>query len=176
MSELEVEIRSFLTQEKFDYLIELFKKIAVFVNKDYQETYYLNSETDLRIQKNNLCSKIILKKGELHDEIREELEIEVNRDDFGKLENLFANLGFKVKLKFLRTRYQFNWENIFVFLDNTKGFGYVIELEKKSTEEHKEKDLEMLKHKLKLLNIDLTPKEEFTKKFKEYEKNWKNLI
>jgi len=59
----EVEIRSFITKEKYKELIEFFNKEAEFVNEDYQENYYFDTKEDLRIQKNNFFSKLWMKKG-----------------------------------------------------------------------------------------------------------------
>jgi uncharacterized protein YjbK len=46
---IEVEIRSFITEEQYDNLLNFFKKNAKFVKEDEQETYYFESEQDLRI-------------------------------------------------------------------------------------------------------------------------------
>ena len=59
MSNIEVEIRSFLTKDRFDKLLEFFKLNAKLDKEDYQETYYFDCEQDLRIQKNNLGCKEI---------------------------------------------------------------------------------------------------------------------
>ena len=60
-------------------------------------------------------------------------------------------------------------------LDFTKGYGYIIELEKMSSEDNKEKEYENLRQKLKSLGIEITSKEEFDKKFLYYKENWKIL-
>ena len=78
----EVEIRSFVSKEKYFELIDFFKKYASLINEDFQETIYLDCPQDLRIQKNSFYSKIWLKKGKMHDEQREELEIRFKKDDF----------------------------------------------------------------------------------------------
>ena len=44
-----------------------------------------------------------------------------------------------------------------------------------SNEQEKEEVYNFLKNKLKELNIELTPKEEFDKKFQHYKKNWREL-
>lgn len=173
---IEVEIRSFISKEKYEELLEFFKKEAEFINEDYQETYYFDTNEDLRIQRNNFFSKIWLKKGKLHDEYRKEIEIRFDRKDFEKLERLFLDLGFNVQVKWFRKRFVFKWQGIDIMLDYTKGYGHIIELEMISDEENKEKILEMLKQKLQILNITLTPKEEFEKRFRYYKENWKKLI
>ena len=173
---IEVEIRSFISKEKYEELLEFFKQNSEFVKEDFQETHYFDCEQDLRIQKNNFGSKIWMKKGKIHDDAREEIEIKTNKDDFEKLGKLFNQLGNNVEIKWLRDRNQFNWQGIKVCIDYTKGYGYIIELEKMSSEENKEKALEKLKQKLKELNIALTSKEEFNEKFEDYKKNWRKLI
>ena len=176
MNNIEVEVRSFISKEKFDELLEFFKINSDFIKEDSQETYYFDSKEDLRIQRNNSFSKIWFKKGKLHDDSREETEIKFDREDFEKLEKLFLSSGFNIQVKWFRKRNEFNWDGIKVCLDYTKGYGYIIELEKLSSEENKDEHLELLKKKLKELNIEITPKEEFDKKFEYYRENWKNLI
>ena len=173
---IEVEIRSFITKEKYEELLEFFKQNAEFVKEDFQETHYFDCEQDLRIQKNNKGSKIWLKKGKIHDDAREEIEIFTQEDKFEDLGKLFNNLGHNVEIKWLRKRKQFNWSEIKVCLDYTKGYGYIIELEKISDEENKEKVLEELKQKLNELNIPLTSKEEFENKYNYYKEHWRELI
>lgn len=172
---IEVELRSLITEEKFSYLLDFFKKEAKYLGEDYQETYYFDSPQDLRIQKNNNFSKIWLKKGNMHDEQREEIEIKFKKEDFPNLENLFLTLGYKVNIKWFRTRHTFLWDDISVMLDYTKGYEYIIELEILSDEIDKEKSLKKLKEKMSELNISITPKEEFNKKYTYYKNNWKEL-
>jgi predicted adenylyl cyclase CyaB len=156
-------------------LLIFFKKKAKLVKKDEQETYYFDTKEDLRIQKNKFFAKIWLKKGKLHDHWREEMEIRFKRSDFKKLEKLFLSLGFKVQIKWFRRRYQFNWQGIKVCLDDTKGYSYIIELEKLASEKNKREVLRILKQKLRDLEIPLTLKKEFTRKFENYKKNWRKL-
>lgn len=176
MQNIEVEIRSFITKDQYEDLIERFKKEAEFLGEDDQVTYYFDSEQDLRIQKNNNFSKIWLKGGDIHDEHREETEIKFERDDFDKLEEIFLTLGYKIEIKWFRKRLAFKWDDIDVALDYTKGYGHIIELEKMSSEEEKGATLEHLKAKMKEIGIFLTPKEEFDKKYQHYKEHWKELV
>ncbi|MCX6735631.1 MAG: CYTH domain-containing protein [Candidatus Parcubacteria bacterium] len=176
MKNIECEIRSFLTEKEYKKLITFFKKEATFLSADEQITYYFDSKEDLRIQKNDTFAKIWMKKGKIHDEHREELEIKVPREDFEKLEKLFLGLGYSVEIKWFRKRHSFVWEGIDVAIDFTRGYGYIIELEKMTSVKEQEKTVAFLKKKLSELHIPLTPKEEFAKKYEFYKKNWKKLI
>ncbi|TRZ65046.1 MAG: CYTH domain-containing protein [Spirochaetia bacterium] len=173
---IECEIRSFITENQHKGLIERFKKDAEFLGEDEQITYYFDSKQDLRIQKNSKYSKIWLKKGEIHDEHREEIEVKLDKEDFDRLEQLFLALGYKVEIKWFRKRRSFKWDDIDVALDYTKGYGYIIELEKMTIEAEKEKVFAYLKDKLQELNVQLTPKEKFNEKYQYYKQNWRQLI
>lgn len=172
---IEAEIRSFITKEQFAQLVSLFQEQGTFVSTDEQETYYFQSEHDLRIQKNNFFAKIILKQGKVHDEAREELEIKVEREQFAALESLFTALGYPVKIKWFRTRHTFDWGDIKVMLDYTRGYGYIIELEKMCEEQDQSAAVTMLKTKLTELGVTLTERSVFEEKFKDYEQNWRQL-
>jgi len=172
---IESEIRAFITKEQFNNLLEFFKNNATLTKEDYQETFYFDCEEDLRIQRNKFGSKIWLKKGKIHDDSREEIEVKFNRDDFDQLENLFKTLGHDIQVKWFRERHQFDWNTIKICLDYTKGYGYIIELEKLCSENDKESTVKLLREKLKELKIEETPKEEFDKKFKYYLENWETL-
>jgi predicted adenylyl cyclase CyaB len=130
----------------------------------------------LRIQKNNRGSKIWLKKGKIHDDAREEIEIFTEGDRFEDLEKLFNELGHNIQIKWIRKRNQFDWNGIKVCLDYTKGYGYIIELEKLSDEDNKDIILNELKEKLNELNILQTPRDEFEERYNYYKENWRRLI
>ena len=175
MENIEVEIRSFITKEKYEHLLGFLAEEGKLVGEDYQETYYFDSDEDLRIQKNNFYSKIWLKKGKIHDDHREEIEVRLEKDRFPELERLFLALGYGVQIKWFRTRHTFDWQDVSVMVDYTKGYGYIIEIEKMSTEGGKARTLETLKGKMNALGIVLTPKEDFDSRYKHYKENWKEL-
>jgi adenylate cyclase class IV len=60
-----------------------------------------------------------MKKGDLHDDAREEIEIKFEIDDFDKLKSLFLALGYDVEIVRLRKRIQFDRDGIEVSLDDT---------------------------------------------------------
>lgn len=176
MKNIEVELRSIISEEQYHELLDFLKKNAEFVNEDNQETHYFDAKDDLRIQKNDFFSKIVLKKGKLHDDMREETEVKCGKDDFDSLKRLFADLGFQIAVKWFRKRHSFRWEGVDVTVDNTKGFGYILEMEKITDDDNKNEALELLKNKASLLGIKVASKEELQRKFQHYRENWKELI
>lgn len=173
---IEVEIQNFITKEKYEELLEFFKQNAELEKEDFQETSYFDENSNLRIQRNNNGAKFWHKSGNVHDEFMEEIEIYTKRENFENMEKFLNKLGHSVKIKWLRNRIQFNWNGIKVCLDFTKGYGYIIELEKMSDEENKERILQELKQKLSELGIEETPKEIFNEKYNYYKNHWRELI
>ncbi|MBI4017406.1 MAG: CYTH domain-containing protein [Candidatus Aenigmarchaeota archaeon] len=174
MKNIEVEVRAFITKEQYD---ALFKRFGNASNEDEQVTYYFNGPVDLRIQQNRSYSKIWLKKGALHSDAREEVEVHVAREDFGKLEALFRALGYEIAIKWFRTRNEFTYDGATVTLDYTKGYGYILELEKiVNAESDVEKTKRELIEKMRSLGITPTPKEEFDRAYAAYKQNWRALV
>ena len=174
--DIEAEVRSFITQDEYDRLLSYFQTHATLQVDDEQETWYFDCDQDVRIQKNTQYSKIWMKKGNMHDDAREEVEIKVDIKDFDKLKQLFETLGHNVQIKWLRKRMQFVWDDITVCLDHTKGYGYILELEKMCDAQSQDATHTLLKEKLASLDIGETPKEVFAEKYNHYKKNWKRLL
>ena len=173
---IEVEVRSFISPRQHEELTQFFKTNGRFINEDYQITYHYFGENDLRIQKNNFFAKIWLKKGKMHDQYREEIEIKIDRNDFEKIEAALISLGFEVSSKWFRKRLNFEWNGVNVMLDFTEGYGYIIEIEKMCLETEKEKVYEQLKLMMKELGIEITPREIFEERFQYYKNNWKKIL
>lgn len=173
---IEVEIQTFITKEKYEELLEFFKQNAEFVKEDFQETFYFDENSNLRIQRNDSGAKLWHKSGNVHDEFMEEIEIHAKREDFENMEKFLNKLGHSVKIKWFRQRKQFDWNGTKVCLDYTKGYGYILELERISDDENKERILQELKQKLMNLGIPETPKEIFNEKYNYYKDNWRDLV
>jgi len=172
----EVELRSFISQEKYNELLAFFTANATFKHRSDQETIYFTGDKDLRIQRNDNYAKIWLKKGKMHDDTREEIEIRADNTYFGEMQKLFLYLGYEEKIKWLRHREEFIWGDITVCLDYTKGYGYIIELEILSDDANCEPNKELLARKFRELDIVITSKDDFSKAFEYYQNNWRSLI
>lgn len=174
--DIEVELRCFLTKEKYNELLERLSNEGRQVAEEEQETHYLDEQGALRIQKSTTHSKVWFKAGKLHDEQRKEIEVRAKREDFPEFERLFKALGYKTHIKWIRKRKEFEWKGVSAMLDYTKGYGYILELEKKSDESNKDNDLALLRERFGELGLKPSLKDEFDNKYKEYSMNWKRLI
>lgn len=175
-SNIEAEIRSLVDEKQYAKLLRFFKKEGKFLGKESQISYYFSGEQDLRIQKSDKSAKIWLKKGKMHDDSREEIEVRLELKEFENAEKIFEALGYEVKIKWFRTRNTFSWKGLKVMLDDTKGYGRIIELEKMCKESEKEKTITMLRRKMAELGIRETDKQEFENKFEYYKHNWQKLV
>ena len=171
----EVEIRSFIDGDAYGTLLDFFMKNSDFLGREHQETFYFDCEDDLRIQKNDRFAKLWLKKGEIHDDAREEIEVKAPIDQFEEMERLLDALGHNVEIKWFRDRHRFSWNGIKVCIDNTVGYGRIIELEMMASEDSKEEALEHLKERMEELDIPITPKSVFRERFLHYKENWEEL-
>ena len=178
MKNIEVEVRSLITKGEYKRLLEKLDKEAKFVDVIKEETVYLsfNNKKDLRLRRSEKEAFLILKKGKLHDSFRQEFKIRFAREDFGELEELLRVLDYKAKVRWFRKRRLYLWNKIKVFLDDTKGYGFIIELEKIGRVEEAKKIYKNLKNKLKSLGIKITPKKVFNEKFEYYKNNWQKIL
>lgn len=171
---IEYEVRTFLEESDYERLLLFFEKNAKKIDEEDQETHYFDTKQDVRIQKSTRSAKIWLKKGELHDDHREEIEILVQKEQFEELQKLFSALNYKVLIKWFRNRKQYAWKGATICLDNTKGYGYILEIEKLS-EKVDDTIKEELAGLLQELEVKDTPKSVFAQKYEDYKKNWETL-
>lgn len=172
---IECELRAFVDASRYADLLERFRAETEFEGESEQVTYYFDAPVDLRIQKNDAYSKIWLKKGKLHDEAREEIEVRFPAEDFPKLEALFSALGYDVQIKWFRKRLSFRLGEIAIALDDTRGYGRIVEFEKLCTPDGKEAAGAELREMMTRFGITQTPKEEFDRRYAEYKRDWRTL-
>jgi predicted adenylyl cyclase CyaB len=177
MKNIEIETRSFVTKGEYKRLVKKFGKETKFLDSIKEETVYFKvARGDLRLRKNEKQAYIIFKEGKIHDAFRKELEIKCNKNDFKKIKELFEKFGFREQIRWFRERRIYQWGDAKLFLDNTKGYGFIIELEKIGNLKEKEKIHKELENKLKSLGIKITPKNIFDEKFEYYKKNWRKIL
>ncbi len=176
MSKIEVETRSFLSDEEYARLLAFMESDAEHVKDDEQETVYFSGDKDLRVQKNSTGAKIILKGGKIHDEHREEKEVSFKKEDFEKMESILVGTGLEVEIRWFRKRKEFKWMGAKVCLDKTRGYGNIIEIEIMCDEDGVDDAREEVSLLMKGLKVSQTPKYVFDERFNYYKNNWKRLV
>ena len=173
---IEVEVRSFISEDEYDRLIKEMEEKGEKVKEDKQITYYFSGDEDLRIQKNNSFAKLWMKGGDIHDDDREEFEVEFDRDDFQTLKEILEALGYEVEIKWYRKRHKFRWKGFDVCVDYTPGYGRIVEIEKLCEEGDEEGKYGELLDALEELGVEETPDEEFDEAYERYKNNWKDIL
>lgn len=175
---IECELRAFVADDEHARLLERLRSDGAYAGEDDQETWYFegNGDPDLRIQRNTKGSKIWYKDGKMHAEARREIEVPCrSADDFGNLEALFTALGYRVAIKWFRRRHAFTLGDISIALDDTRGYGKVVEFEKLCLPHEREAALKGLTAKMAEYGIAPSPKEEFERRYAAYKKDWRAL-
>lgn len=143
---IEVEVKAHAPKD-FDRLEEELLKIgAIRVNDEYQEDLYFNAphrdfaQTDeaLRIRKirnNDLEEIYITYKGAKMDDVsKTRKEIEVRVEDPLKVADIFKNLSFRPVATVRKNRIIYNLRELIITLDEVKGVGNFVEIEKEVEE------------------------------------------
>jgi len=104
------------------------------------------------------------------------LEIELKKSDFVPAQKFLKFLGRPVMVRWIRERFVWKFNGIKVYLDNTKGYSRIFELEIIASPKEKGKAYQKMLKIFRDLNIKPTPKEEIKKHYEYYLKNWRRLI
>lgn len=174
---IEVEVRSFISDGQFEKIKSILDIDFEFIGKLSEVTVYFSGEKDLRIRKSEDGAFLILKEGKIHDDSRKEFEIRFNIEDFDLMIELLKALGYEVEIQWFRERLEYKKNDIKVLLDDTKGYGKILELEEMVELGQEEDARARLLDLINNLGVsDITTKEDFNNKFEYYKENWKNLI
>lgn len=173
MHNIEVEISTFVPSKEWQRLRRFFRKNAKFLGVHRDQTSYFHKDGQLRIRIEPKGAYLVFKSGKMHDAARTEIEITFDRRDVAKMEQLLANGGFPVVVRWFRKREKYVWSDISVTLDDTRGYGTILELEKMAGGREKEKVYKQLSSKLKSLGIKSAPRREMNRRYRYYLKNWK---
>ncbi|MGI0141545.1 MAG: hypothetical protein ACREBF_02750 [Candidatus Micrarchaeales archaeon] len=175
-TKIEVELRAFITEHKYDELLRFFRINGKFMHKENQVTHYLDDSGNLRLQKNDKFANVWLKEGELHAIEHHEMEARFPKEEFDQLEKIFTLSGKPTRIKWVRSRHTFKWKGVSVMLDYTKGYGHILELEKICSNKQTKEARKKLGALMESLKIKPTSKAEFDKKYAYYMKNWRKLL
>ncbi|HCC07734.1 MAG TPA: hypothetical protein DEP72_06215 [Clostridiales bacterium] len=170
---IEVELRTFINKDKYEELLKFYSGKNIEIKKEKQITTYFKGDKDFRLMVTPDYCQLWLKDGEIHDDAREEVVVKLEKSYKESLVTMLHKLGYEEEIKWYRVRNSFTDNNIYITIDYTHGYGYILEMEKQV---EKEEDIESAKTKLQKvfenLNIELTEKKEFKEKYEDYKINW----
>jgi len=174
---IECEYRALISKEKYEELLEMFKEEIVNAPR-IEHTIYLKADNDLRIQyiEGSTDCKMWIKTGKIHDGAREEVETHFRAGEqygnFNKVLKILELAGHKIKCEFERKRVSFEFNGMTFCLDDTKDYGYILEIEKVCQENEIEYYDEIIKATFGFIKIEITPQDTLDVKFKEYLKKY----
>jgi predicted adenylyl cyclase CyaB len=175
----EVELK-FLLSSKDKTALQNFLQAqnAQLVKREIQENWYYatQGDTDLRIRRTDTKAFLILKKGWMHNENREEVEVEVKREAFELLDTILRSLGYDYDTKWYRERTEYILDNFTITLDFNAGYGWVAEIEQVVPAGKEDQAREAIVQLARRIGLKPTPKEIFDKMYQHYKKNWQYYI
>lgn len=177
MKNIEVEARSFISDEQYGNIKNILDRDFEFIKELWETTIYFSGEKDLRMRKNETEAFVILKEGKIHDDFRKEFEVKIDKDDFDDMIGVFRSLGYEIEIEWQRNRLEYKKADAKILLDDTKGYGKILEIEKMAAEGTEDETYSEIRKYMNKFGIEkITSKEEFNEKFAYYKKHWKNLI
>lgn len=170
-------MRSLVDDGTYESIKNMLDRNFRFVRGLDEITIYFSGDKDLRMRQNDTEAFVILKEGKIHDDFRKEFEVKIGKEDFDSMAELFQSLGYEIEIEWHRHRLEYEKSDTKALLDDTAGYGKILELEKMVEEGGENKAYEEILNEMKHFGIDKsTSKEEFDEKFEYYKRNWKTLI
>lgn len=135
---IEVEVKAKISNS--NEIIKRLKTQAIFLKETIQEDIYFNApDRDFRITDEALRIRISSEEseltykgskiGNLMDKTREEISVNINKNDLRKTQIILEKLGFQVVTKVLKTRMLFQINDLSISVDFVENLGEYIEIE-----------------------------------------------
>ena len=169
----EVELRCFLDEEAYNRLKRSLVSRGVLEEDTRQITHYLGHPVDTRVQMSRDSGRVWQKLGRMHDTARQEIDAPMSRTAAERMYEIFMNLGFQTKVSWYRHRLVFRSDGLSVALDNTVGYGRILEVEAVCEESEFRIQEARLVELLSSLGLKASPKEDFDRAFGDYLLYWK---
>ncbi len=176
MNNIEVEVRALISKIEFNRLKKFFYENGKFLNHHKDATLYFDKDGRIRLRKEKDRTYFVCKSGKIHDKHREEMEIEIKKSDYLSAQKLLKMLDKPVEVKWQRERFVWLFQGVKAYLDNTKGYGMIFELEAITSPKNQDDAYQKMLKVFHELDIKPTPKEKIQKHYQQYLKNWKKLI
>lgn len=172
---IEVELRSFVDEATYARLEKHFRQTGKLTENTRQITHYLEHPVDTRIQLSQNGGRVWQKLGKMHESQRQEFEIKMSRTDAQSALEIFKNLGLGIKVSWFRHRLAFEMNGLSVTLDNTVGYGRILEVEILCEESAAAQSEAKLREFITSLGLAPAQKTDFDAAFAAYVKDWHTL-
>jgi predicted adenylyl cyclase CyaB len=170
---IEVELRTFISEQQFNQLLQHLLSTGDELEHTRQITHYLNHPTDTRVQISTEGGRVWQKLGKMHERSRQELEVLMSKINAEIMLDIFHNLGFSMKVSWYRERRAYQIGEMTVSLDNTIGYGRILEAEIRCAESEIDTSHNKLQAFFGSLGLKPGTKEEFDAAFTDYLRTWR---
>ena len=172
---IEVEVRSLITPMEYRRLKAFLKRHGKPLGSHRDQNTYFDRDGKLRIAVEPYGAFLKYKGGKIHAQAREEILVPISRKDITKLERLLQHLGFRVVVRWSRQREKFLWRGATITLDQTRGYGRMIDIEKMATPRTTGKTHQKLRGLAAELGLRPTPSRELSRRYRWYLRNWRQF-
>ncbi len=173
---IEVEVRALLSDAEYRRVKAFLRKHAKYLGSHRDQNTYFDREGRLRISVEPHGAFLKYKSGRIHAKAREELFVPIRRRDIKKAEVLFERLGFPVVVRWSRYREKFSWRGTTLTLDNTRGYGRMIDIEMMATPKTTAKTYRKLQDLMAALGIKPTPAAKIKRHYRWYLRSWRKFF
>lgn len=165
-----VEKRTFISKDKFLELKQYFTEHGTSIQNHRQIIYKYRSDLDFRLIFDKDSALLRLRGARNQDE---DLIVTLMRNELDKVILMFQSLGLNIDMKWYRTRYEMNYQDYHITLDETYHYGYVVSIDYSIRElSEREEALQNLTKLFETLSIPITTVEKFNDQYKYYRTNW----
>lgn len=160
---MKINKRTYVSKEQTDKIIKYFNEIADKKKEEKQIIYNYHSEDDFRLIRTNEYVTLDLKSNDGEDIVYIHKKYEKN------MINILTHIGSYVAVKRFRTRYIYNYDNLYITIDENIKYGNVFRIC------YEEKDTEKIKKLYNYFEIEESSMDKFEELYSKYRNSWADL-
>lgn len=163
---MKINKRTYISKEQTDKLIEYFNKNALKKKEERQVIYTYHSEDDFRLIRTNDYITLDLKSNNNEDVVF------IHKKYEKSMINILTHIGSYVAVKRFRTRHMYNYNNMYITIDENLKYGNVFRICYNNESEEMEKELQNI---YDYFNIEISSMDKFEELYSKYRNSWSDL-
>jgi len=160
---MKINKRTYVSKEQTDKIIKYFNEVADKKKEEKQIIYNYHSEDDFRLIRTNEYVTLDLKSNDGEDIVYIHKKYEKN------MINILTHIGSYVAVKRFRTRHMYNYDNLYITIDENIKYGNVFRIC------CEEKDKEKIKKLYDYFEIEESSMDKFEELYSKYRNSWADL-
>lgn len=160
---MKINKRTYVSKEQTNKIITYFNEVADKKKEEKQIIYNYHSEDDFRLIRTNEYVTLDLKSNDGEDIVYIHKKYEKN------MINILTHIGSYVAVKRFRTRHIYNYDNLYITIDENVKYGNVFRIC------CEEKDEEKIKKLYDYFEIEESSMDKFEELYSKYRNSWADL-